>query len=83
MTAVRVQAATVRLGDKEIVSEVDFVARPGEITALIGPNGAGKSTLLAAIAGDVTLAHGSVHLSLIHISEPTRRLSRSRMPSSA
>ena len=57
MTAVRVQAATVRLGDKEIVSEVDFVARPGEITALIGPNGAGKSTLLAAIAGDLSLIH--------------------------
>lgn len=79
MTAVRVQAATVRLGDKEIVSEVDFVARPGEITALIGPNGAGKSTLLAAIAGDVTLAHGSVHMGKMDISAASANaLSRTR-----
>ena len=35
------------------------------------------------LAGDVTGAHPLLHLSLIHISEPTRLKTRSRMPSSA
>ena len=40
----------------------------GDFVAVMGPSGCGKSTLL---------------LSLIHISEPTRLKTRSRMPSSA
>jgi len=30
---------------------VEFVAKPGEVTALIGPNGSGKTTLLNVICG--------------------------------
>jgi iron complex transport system ATP-binding protein len=51
----------VRLGRAEVLSGVDFAARPGEITAIIGPNGSGKTTLLRAITGE--LAHeGEVRL---------------------
>lgn len=44
---------SVSIGHKAIVGDVDFVARPGEVTAIIGPNGSGKSTLLKAISGDL------------------------------
>lgn len=36
---------------REIVCNVSFTIRPGEIHVLMGPNGAGKSTLLNALAG--------------------------------
>ena len=35
-----------RAGAREIVAEVSFALRPGEILTLAGPNGAGKTTLL-------------------------------------
>jgi len=37
-------------GPVRAVEEMDFVAPPGEVTALIGPNGAGKTTLLLMLA---------------------------------
>lgn len=36
---------------KELLHNVDLVARPGTLTALIGPSGAGKSTLSTIVAG--------------------------------
>ena len=43
----------VTLGRKPILNGIDFLAHPGEITAIVGPNGSGKTTLLRAITGDV------------------------------
>ena len=51
---------TVRRGAREIVREVSFSLRAGEIVALLGPNGAGKSTLLDALAGALPAASGRV-----------------------
>ena len=36
-------------GDLQVVEDVSFVARDGEITGLIGPNGAGKTTIFRLI----------------------------------
>ena len=52
-------------GKIQALRGVDLDVNDGEIVSLIGSNGAGKSTLLMTISG--------VTLSLIHISEPTRR----------
>jgi zinc/manganese transport system ATP-binding protein len=56
MTAVEqeilsVQAISVWLSGREVLHEVDFGIRPGELTGLIGSNGAGKTTLFRAILG--------------------------------
>jgi ABC-type sulfate/molybdate transport systems ATPase subunit len=48
---VRARGLTVARGARDVVCEVDFELRTGEVTALLGPNGAGKSTLLEAVAG--------------------------------
>lgn len=47
---------------EDILSGVDLVARPGEITTLIGPNGCGKSTLLKTLSKILRPRQGSVHI---------------------
>ncbi len=44
------------------LDQVDFVARPGEVTALVGPNGSGKTTLLNSINGFVVAERGEIQL---------------------
>lgn len=46
----------------EILKEVSFDLRPGEIACIIGPNGAGKSTLLKAVAGLIRPSRGEIRL---------------------
>jgi iron complex transport system ATP-binding protein len=45
------KAATVCLGGRPVLHDIDLVVGPGQLAALCGPNGAGKSTLLRALAG--------------------------------
>lgn len=58
----KAEQVTVDAGEKRLLDDISFVARPGEITAIAGPNGAGKSTLLKVLAGDLEPASGTVSL---------------------
>ena len=57
-----VQHISVRLSGREVLHEVDFGIRPGELTGLIGSNGAGKTTLFRTILGLQAPSAGSVLL---------------------
>ena len=47
----RVQNLSVKIGNEQILSNVNMHVHCGQLVALIGPNGAGKSTLIKAILG--------------------------------
>jgi branched-chain amino acid transport system ATP-binding protein len=47
-------------GKLQILYDVNFMAKPKEVTVLVGPNGSGKSTLLKTIAGYTTVYGGQV-----------------------
>jgi zinc/manganese transport system ATP-binding protein len=50
----------VRLGGRQILSDVSFAVGKGEFAAIIGPNGAGKTTLIRVILGLVPTSAGRV-----------------------
>src|ERR1700733_8851146 len=52
----------VRLGGRQVLSDVTFSLAKGEFTGIIGPNGAGKTTLLRVILGLLEPSGGRVLL---------------------
>lgn len=52
----------VRLGGRQILSDVSFELHAGEVTGLIGSNGAGKTTLLKVILGLQPATSGEVRI---------------------
>ena len=50
----------VRLGGRQVLSDVSFSLRKGEFAGIIGPNGAGKTTLLRVILGLLEPSGGQV-----------------------
>lgn len=59
---IEVEHLTKRYGDREVVKDLSFTARPGRVTGFLGPNGSGKSTtmkvmldLASADAGGVSI----------------------------
>ena len=48
---IALRRASIALGVRTVLRDVDFSAGPNELVALCGPNGAGKTTLLRALAG--------------------------------
>jgi branched-chain amino acid transport system ATP-binding protein len=61
-------------GDVQVLWDVSFAAKSGEITALIGANGAGKSTTLKTISGILRPRKGGVFMDdrPLHSVEPYR-----------
>ena len=85
-------------GEFHVLRDINLQVDNGERIVICGPSGSGKSTLIRCInrleehdAGRIVVdgielsndIRNIQELSLIHISEPTRQESRSRMPSSA
>ena len=48
------------VGDRQLLSDINFHLGPRSLTAIVGPSGAGKSTLLNAITGRTTPTQGEI-----------------------
>ncbi|HEY4200733.1 MAG TPA: ABC transporter ATP-binding protein [Devosiaceae bacterium] len=59
-TFIDVRALRKRFGSVDVVNDLNFSVRRGEILGLLGPNGAGKSTTLKMITGYLAPTAGTV-----------------------
>ena len=53
-----VRGGWVRLGNTDVLRDVDFALTPNEFVLLLGPNGSGKTTLVRALVGLTRLERG-------------------------
>ncbi|MFD7076488.1 ABC transporter ATP-binding protein [Nocardioides sp. NPDC059952] len=56
---------------REVLSDIDFAAEPGEMVALVGPSGAGKSTITHLIARLYDVRSGAVEVGGLDVREVT------------
>ena len=61
-TVLDVRGLGVRLGGRDILTDVNFAIGAGHFTGLIGSNGAGKTTLLKVILGLLAPTSGTVSI---------------------
>ena len=65
--ALQVNNIDFAYGHVQVLFDVGFEVRKGEVLALLGTNGAGKSTILRAIAGLGTPARGVIRLNGLNV----------------
>jgi iron complex transport system ATP-binding protein len=64
-------------GRKQVVYDVNFEVKPGEIVGIVGPNGCGKSTIIKSLARIIKPTSGTIFLNDEDISKiPRVKLSR-------
>lgn len=59
MNPIEVTGLRMRYGAREVLDDVTFHARPGEVLTLLGPNGAGKTTTIEILEGFRTRSAGA------------------------
>lgn len=69
----KVKNITIKYGANEVLRDISFELRAGEIVALLGPNGAGKTTLIRALNGIVPVSGGEIDLNGKELSNFSRR----------
>lgn len=74
--ALTYQAMSAFYGTSQILHDVDFEVRPGEVVCLLGLNGMGKTTTLRATMGLVDRIEGRITLNGAPLDGPTHRRSQ-------
>lgn len=66
---IRLEGVSAGYYDKEIIKDISFECRDGEITVIVGNNGCGKSTVIKTACGILKTVRGSVTVDGKNISE--------------
>jgi iron(III) transport system ATP-binding protein len=61
-------------GDKQVLDNINFTVKPGELLCLVGPSGSGKSTLLRLIAGLTKIQSGSIKIGDMLLADPKKHM---------
>lgn len=56
----KAEGLSVNYGNLEVIHQVNFQVRAGQVTVIVGSNGAGKSTMLRAVTGFGQVRAGTV-----------------------
>ena len=68
-----IQNITIGYDVCEVVKDISFALRDGQILAVVGANGAGKTTLLRALNGTLPLMSGEIFLDEKPLEDYSRR----------
>ena len=60
--AVSVRSLCVSRGGNEVLRDLDFFVKSGQVTGLLGPSGCGKTTLMRSIVGVQRITSGAVEV---------------------
>ncbi|MFP4143060.1 MAG: metal ABC transporter ATP-binding protein [Thermoplasmata archaeon] len=60
--AIEIEDASVKLGDRTVLKDVNVSLEEGTFLGIIGPNGGGKTTLLKVLLGLITPEEGKVRI---------------------
>lgn len=63
--------------DKEILKDISFDAKPGEVTAIIGSTGSGKSTIINLIPRFYDVTNGEILVNGVNVNDVTQKDLRS------
>jgi ABC-2 type transport system ATP-binding protein len=60
--AIEVKGLCKRYGDAEVVRDLSFQIRAGEVVGFLGPNGAGKTTTMRILTGFIPASQGAARI---------------------
>ena len=62
MNVLEVTSLKKKLGKREIIKDLNFSVKQGEIFGFLGPNGAGKTTTIRMIVGLIAPNEGDIKI---------------------
>jgi zinc/manganese transport system ATP-binding protein len=62
VNVIDLERASLRVGGRDVLMNVNFSIRPGEFIGVLGPNGSGKTTLMRAVLGLLPPSAGIVRV---------------------
>ena len=67
------------VGKKQLLNNLSFNAKPGELLAVLGANGAGKSTLMKLLCRELSPSNGEIHIDGINLNQyALKKLAKAR-----